>query len=105
MDLDIQTEHVHLQPEWRRAIEDWVRRCARHHPDVRDVEVTLRHAERAGDEVDAVATARGRTLRTARHAPQMSTALEEALAALEGELFADETRSDGRPPTSRGPRR
>jgi ribosome-associated translation inhibitor RaiA len=91
MDLDILTEHVHLRPEWRCAIEEWVSRCVRCHPDVHDIEVTLRHVDRhAGEEVDAVATAHRRRLRAATHAALMGTALEEALAALERELAADE---------------
>jgi ribosome-associated translation inhibitor RaiA len=104
MDLDIETEHVHLRPEWRSAIDEWVSRCARCHPDVRHIEVTLRHADRqAAAEVDAVAIARGRTLRAVTHAPLMGTALEEALAAVEGELAADEKRPVDKLPTSRQP--
>ena len=91
MNVDIETECVAMRPEWHRMIEEWVGRCARHHPDVADVDVTLRHGEdRPAEEVDVVATARGRRLRAARRAPLMTTALHDALNALEGELLVHE---------------
>jgi ribosome-associated translation inhibitor RaiA len=92
MDIDIETEHVVMQPEWHRMIDTWVTRCRKAHPDVAYVDLTLRHEERGqpGEEVDVMATAGGRNLRVARHGITMSMALLDALAALERELLVHE---------------
>jgi ribosomal subunit interface protein len=93
MNVDIQTEHVAMQPEWHRMIDQWLERCARSHPEIMDIDVTLRHGEpgrHPGEEVDVVATADGRSLRAARHAELMSVALHDALDALEHELLVHE---------------
>jgi ribosome-associated translation inhibitor RaiA len=90
MNLDIQTEHVAMQPEWHHMIEDWVALCRDRHPGVRSLDLTLRHANDrpAADEVDAVVTLGGRSLRAHAAAAVMSLALGNALAGLERELGA-----------------
>jgi ribosome-associated translation inhibitor RaiA len=91
MDIDIETEHVVMQPEWHRMIDTWVARCRKTHPEVAYVDLTLRHGEQApGGEVDVMATADGRSLRVARHGVTMSMALLDALGALEHELLVHE---------------
>jgi ribosome-associated translation inhibitor RaiA len=92
MDLDIQTEHVALNPEWDRMIEAWVRRCVKVHPEVVGLDFTLRHGElpRTGEKVDIVATTRGRSLRAAARGELMAEALHDALDALERELLVRE---------------
>jgi ribosomal subunit interface protein len=88
MNLDIQTEHVAMRPEWHEMIDAWVDRCRRQHPTVVGIDLTLRHSDRnkAAEEVDAVAMARGRMLRATTRATLMTAALHDALDALEREL-------------------
>lgn len=93
MNIDIQTEHVRMRPEWHRMIDDWLQRCARCHPEVIGVEVNLRHAERGGrpeEAVDVVATARGRSFRETKQANVMTLALHDAFEALEQDLLVHE---------------
>jgi len=93
MDLDIQTEHTLLRPEWHDQIHAWVARCARFHPEVAGIDVTLRHGESGRhpeEEVDVEAIADRRSLRVAKHAELMSVALHDALDALEHELLVHE---------------
>ena len=88
MNIDIQTEHAAMRPDWHRTIDAWVARCARHHPGVTDLDVTLRHdAVGAHDEVAAVATVRGQTASAVRQADTITGALHEALDALEHQLL------------------
>ena len=88
MNLDIQTEHVAMKPEWHRMIDDWVAVCRRRHPRVGALELTLRHRNErvASEEVDAVASAGPRNLRTHVRAEAMGVALGDALESLEREL-------------------
>jgi ribosome-associated translation inhibitor RaiA len=92
MNIDVQTEQVRMQPEWRRMIDDWVQRCRRQHPEVADVEVTLRHREedRLGETVTIDATARRRHMYGTGRATMMSLALHDALDAVERELLVHE---------------
>jgi ribosome-associated translation inhibitor RaiA len=93
MNVDIQTEHVTMRPEWHRAIDEWLGRCARQHPETRVLDVTLRHDQDAGtapEEAEVLVTVNGRTLRAARHAELMSLAIRDALAAIESELLVHE---------------
>jgi len=92
MNIDIQTEHVAMQPEWRHMIDTWVERCRRYHPEVVCLDLNLRHGDtcRQGDEVDVVALAGGRNVRAVRHAEGMAAALHEALDTLEHELLVRE---------------
>lgn len=105
MNLDIQTEHVVMRPEWHRMIDDWIETCARRYPGFIGIDLTLRHAEHRhrGEEVEAVATARGPSLRVARQAEVMDVALRGALDALAQELAAHET-TDRRGDAGTGPR-
>lgn len=88
MNVDIQTERIVMRTEWHRMIDEWVERCKEHHPDVVGIDVTLRHGGRphAEEEVDAVATARGRSVRATTQAGLMTVALHDALDALKREL-------------------
>jgi ribosome-associated translation inhibitor RaiA len=97
MNIDIQTEHVAMKPEWHRTIDAWVERCRRHHPEVVGLDLSLRHddAPRPGDEVDVVATAGRRTLRAVKHAGGMDEALHAALESLEHELLVHEAVNRG----------
>ena len=93
MDLDIQAEHVAMHPAWYREIDQWVAGCARHHPGVAAVELTLRHGDGGPlpDEVCAVATGRDRRpLRATARAGLMAEALHEALDTLEHDLLVHE---------------
>lgn len=92
MDLDILTEHVAMRQAWHRTIDEWVERCARRHPGLLGLELTLRHDERhhPGEEVEVVATGRGRRLRASARAGLMDEALYGALGALEQDLVVDE---------------
>lgn len=110
MNLDIETEHVVMRPEWHRTIESWVALCRRRHPAVAALDLTLRHGDGrpAGEEVQAVAAAGPRTLRAHATAELMSVALGDALESLERELWASEAveerrwvRRPRRPMTSR----
>jgi ribosome-associated translation inhibitor RaiA len=92
MNIDIATEHVAMRPEWHDIIDTWVQTCRRRHPDVDEVDFTLRHAEAepAGEAVDLVALTRGRSLRAGTRATDMGTALYDALEVLERELALNE---------------
>jgi ribosome-associated translation inhibitor RaiA len=92
MNIDIITEHVAMRPEWHDIIDAWVQACRRRHPDVEGIDFTLRHAdaEPAGDAVDLVALARGRSVRAGTRATDMGTALYDAFDALERELALNE---------------
>lgn len=91
MDLDIETEHVAMKPEWQGTIEAWIARCRREHPAVRAVDLMLRRRDRDREmEVDAVATAGRRDLHATRHAAGMAAALHDALDALEHEILVHE---------------
>ena len=105
MNLDIQTEHVVMRPEWRRMIDDWISTCARRHPGFVGIDLTLRHAERQhhGEEVEAVAIAGGPRLRVARQADVMDAALRGALDDLAQELAAHGA-AERRGPAGTGPR-
>jgi ribosome-associated translation inhibitor RaiA len=91
MNIDIQTDHVVMRPEWRLMIDSWLERCRRLHPDVVELDLSLRHGDRGrAEQVNVVATARGRSLSAGKQADMMSEALHEALDALEGELLVNE---------------
>jgi ribosome-associated translation inhibitor RaiA len=90
MNLDIETVHVLMRPEWHKIIEDWVALCAKGHPDLGTVDLTLRHVEHSHDRnrVGAVARAGGRTFRADAQGACMGIALHDALDALDRELAA-----------------
>jgi ribosome-associated translation inhibitor RaiA len=102
MNLDIQTEHVAMTPEWHRMIDEWVALCRRRHPLVGALDLTLRHGNErvASEQVDAVATAGPRNVRAHARAEVMGVALGDALESLERELCVSdvvEQRGRGRP--------
>ena len=88
MNIDIQTEGIAMRPEWHRTIDEWIRGCRAHHPDVIGVDLVLRHAAR--DEATVVATMRGARVRAAGEGDLMAAALHEALDGLEHELLVHE---------------
>ncbi len=103
MDLEIQTQHVTMQPEWLELIEKGVEKLAKRHPRVTRVHVTLKHGQhhRQGqEEADILANVPGRTLRVAKQEETMTVALHAGLEALERELdeYAAEVRRFGKPP-------
>jgi ribosomal subunit interface protein len=91
VDLEIQTQHVAMQPEWRSLIEERLARLAERYPKLVRVHVTLKHGRhhlRGAEEVDIVATYPGATLRAAKQEEEMRDAVHAALDALERELAA-----------------
>jgi hypothetical protein len=88
MNLDIQTDHTVMRPEWHRVIDAWVASCRGRHPGVRALDLMLRHRgdQRGVEEVDAVATAGARSLHAHATAESMSVALGDALDSLERAL-------------------
>ena len=106
MDVEIQTQHVDMQPEWRALIDERLARLAERYPRLIRVHVTLRHGRhhlRGAEEVAIVATYPGATLRTAKQEEEMRDAVHAALETLERELAAhhEERRHFGKAP---GPR-
>jgi ribosomal subunit interface protein len=107
MDIEIQSQHIAVQPEWRTLIDERLARLAERYPELIRVHLTLRHGRhhrRGVEEVDIVATAPGGTLRAAKQEEEMRDALHAALDALEREVAArhEERRHFGKAP---GPRR
>lgn len=89
MDLEIQTQHIEMQPEWRTLIEDRAARFAERYPELIRMHVTLRHGahHRSGvEEVDIVATVAGTTLRAAKEEERMRDALHAALDVIARQL-------------------
>jgi ribosome-associated translation inhibitor RaiA len=92
MNIDVTTEHVAMRPEWHDIIDTWLAGCRRRHPEVEEIDLTLRQAdsEPVGAAVDLVAFARGRSLHAGTCATDMGAALYDALDALERELALNE---------------
>jgi ribosome-associated translation inhibitor RaiA len=88
VNLDIETEHVRMRPEWHRAIDAWVERCRAQHSDVVSVDITLCHDgdNQPGDRVSIDATARGRRLHAGGRGATMNAALADAFDAVERAL-------------------
>jgi ribosomal subunit interface protein len=89
VDIEIQTQHVAMQPEWRALIEGRLSRLAERYPELIRVHVTLRHGRhhlRGSDEVTIVATCPGATLRAAKQEEEMRDAVHAALDAFERKL-------------------
>ncbi len=106
MDIEIQTQHVDLQPEWRALIDERLSRLLERYPKLIRVHVTLKHGPHhlhGAEQVDIVATCPGATLRAAKQEEEMRDALHAALDVLERELVAhhEERHHFGKPP---GPR-
>lgn len=91
MDVEIQTQHIDLQPEWRAIIEQRLERLAARYPEIVRVHVTVKHGghhRRGTEEVDIVANCAGATLRAAKQEGDVRDAVHAALDALERELAA-----------------
>lgn len=106
MDIEIQTQNVEMQPEWRALIDERLARLAERYPKLIRVHVTLKHGGhhlRGVEEVDIVATYPGATLRAAKEEEEMRDAVHAALDSLERELAAhhEKRRHYGKAP---GPR-
>jgi ribosomal subunit interface protein len=95
VDVEIQAQHVALQPEWRALVEERLARLAERHPQLMRVHVTLKHGGhhlRGAEEVAIVATCPGATLRVAKQEERMRDAVHAALDALARELAAHHER-------------
>jgi len=106
VDIEIQTQHVDMQPDWSAFIDERLARLAERYPRLIRVHVTLKqggHHRRGNEEVAVVATYPGATLRASKQEETMRDALHAAFDALERELAAhhDERRRFGKAP---GPR-
>jgi ribosomal subunit interface protein len=106
MDIEIQTQHVAMQPEWRALIDERLARLAERYPALIRVHVTLkhgRHHQRGVEEVDIVATCPGATVRAAKPGEEMRDAVHAALDVLERQLAAhhEERRHFGKAPGAR----
>ena len=95
MDIDIETQHVEMRPEWRTLIDERLARLAERFPRLIRVHVTLKHGRHhlgGVEEVDVVATYPGATLRAAKQEEEMRDAVHAALDALERELASHHER-------------
>jgi ribosomal subunit interface protein len=106
MDVEIQTQHVEMQPEWRALIDQRLARLAERYPTLSRVHVTLKHGRhhlRGVEEVDIVATCPGATVRAAKQEAEMRDAVHAALDVLERQLAAhhEERRHFGKAPGAR----
>jgi ribosomal subunit interface protein len=106
MDIEIQTQHIDMQPEWRDLIDQRLARLAERYPKLIRVHVTLKHGRhhlRGVEEVDIVGTYPGATFRTAKQEEEMRDAIHAALDSLEREVAAhhEKRRHFGKAP---GPR-
>jgi ribosomal subunit interface protein len=106
VDIEIQTQHVDMQPDWRTLIEERLARLGERYPKLIRVHVTLRHGRhhlRGAEEVDIVATYPGATLRAAKQEEEMRDAVHAALDVLERQLAAhhEERRHFGKAPGAR----
>jgi hypothetical protein len=92
MNVDILIEHTAMRPEWHDILDAWLQNCRRRHPEVDDVDLTLRHADfdACGEIVDLTVRARGRRLHSGTRATDMGTALYDAFDAVDRELALNE---------------
>jgi CspA family cold shock protein len=89
MDIEIQTQHIAMQPEWRALLDERLARLGERYPELIRVHVTLRHGRhhrRGVEEVAIVATCSGGTLRAAKQEETMRDAVHAALDAFEREV-------------------
>jgi ribosomal subunit interface protein len=94
IDVEIQTQHVELQPQWTALIDERLGKLAERYPEMLRVHVTFRHGGHhlhGTEEVDVVANSAGQTLRAAKREETMAAALHAALDALERQLAARHT--------------
>ena len=89
MDLEIQSQHVTIEPAWRELIEHRAEALSERHPKLLRLHVTFRHDghHRQGVEaVHVVANLAGDTLSVTKEKTETLDALHAALDALEREL-------------------
>jgi ribosomal subunit interface protein len=89
MDIEIQTQHVVMEPAWRTLIEERLAHLADRYPRMIRVHVTLKHGghhQHGTEEVDIVATGPGATVRAGKRGEDMREAAHAALDALERQL-------------------
>ena len=92
MDLEIQSQHVTLQPTWRDLIDDRAGALSQRYPKLIRLHVTFRHDghHRTGVEgVHVVANVAGRTVSVSKEKADVLDALHAALDTLERELERD----------------
>jgi len=89
MELEIQTQQIDLDPDWRDLIERLAGRLQTRYPEMLRLHVTVRHGphhRRGLEEVSLVANVSGVTLRADKQEEQVRTALHSAFDALASEL-------------------
>ena len=89
MDLEIQAQHVTLDPAWRELIEQAAARIAERYPETLRLHVTVRHAphHRAGAESLALlANVEGAVIRAEKGGEDMREAIHAAFRAFQIEL-------------------
>jgi len=95
VDLEIRTQNVTLQPEWRTLIEQRIARLESRYPELMRLQVTLKHGEhhqQGFEEASILASAAGTSLRAGKQKEDMGAALHAALDAIERELDAHHDR-------------
>jgi len=78
MELEIQTQQIDLDPDWRDLIERLAGRLQTRYPEMLRLHVTVRHGphhRRGLEEVSLVANVSGVTLRADKQEEQVRTAL------------------------------
>ncbi len=88
-DVEIQTQHIALDPRWRDLIEGSVERLSARYPELIRIHITLRHAghHRHGqEEVAILAMVPRATLRVDKQEEEVVDAIHAAFAALFGEF-------------------
>jgi CspA family cold shock protein len=89
MDLEIQTQHLTLDPAWRDLIEQTAANIAQRYPDTIRMHVTLKHAphhRRGAEIVTVLANTEGRVLRTEKTGEYVHDAIRAAFDAFEMEI-------------------
>jgi cold shock CspA family protein len=89
MDLEIQTQHVDLDPSLRDLVDRAAERLAARYPELLRMHVTLRHGghhRHGAEEVALIGNAEGRTVRADKQGEVMKDVLHEAFDALASQL-------------------
>lgn len=89
MDLEVQTEHIDLDPAWRDLIERQAARLAARYPEVLRLHVTLRHGghhQHGLEEAAIVANVEGATLRADKQEEAIRAAIHASFRAIIVEL-------------------
>ena len=89
MDLEIQSQHVTVEPAWRDLVEDRADALAERYPKLLRLHVTFRHDghhRRGVEGVHVVANHAGNTVSVTKEREDTLDALHAALDAVEREL-------------------